>query len=241
MLRTVRLALGVIALWKGIDLALRMPDQLPVLVAFAVLAAWIVGAALLLLDRLTHMAGGALVVAGSTSILAADLYNHHLYLFVVIGAILALFDTTEQVTLLRWQLAIVYAFAVLAKINGTFLSGVVVRASLERSRVFEDYVVSDGVTALLSAATILIEIALPIALWWGPSTRRIALVAGVAFHVSVVIGTAYDLESLIQLGSFGALMLILYLAFFEEEAAMDPLQDVRRGDGVPTEPDTVRT
>lgn len=214
MLSTVRLALGFVALWKAVDLALRLPGQVSVAMTLVVLVLWLGGAALLVLDRRTHVAGAALAVSGSASILAADLYNHHLYLFVVIGMVLALFVSAEQLTLLRWQLTIVYAFAVLAKINGTFLSGAVVRASLERSTVFRDQTLSDEVMTVLSVATILIELALPIALWWGPRGRRFALVAGFAFHVSVVIGTAHDLESFVQLVSFGAVMLALYLAFF---------------------------
>src|SRR5690606_36637391 len=96
----------------------------------------------------------------------------------------------------------------------TFLSGAVVRASLERSTAFGWLDIGDGVTTLLSAATILVELALPIALWWGPRSRRVALFAGLVFHVWVVVGTAHDVESFVQLVSFGALMLCLYLSFF---------------------------
>lgn len=219
MLSTVRRALGFVALWKAVDLALRLPGRVSVAMTLVVLVLWLGGAALLVLGRRTHVAGAAIAVSGSAAILAADLYNHHLYLFVVIGTILALFASAEQLTLLRWQLTIVYAFAVLTKINGTFLSGAVVRASLERSTVFRDQALSDEVMTVLSVATILIELALPMALWWSPRSRRLALFAGLAFHVSVVIGTAYDLESFVQLVSFGALMLALYLAFFTGEGA----------------------
>lgn len=93
-----------------------------------------------------------------------------------------------------------------------------VRASLERSTAFDGLDIGDSVTTLLSVATIAIELALPIALWWGPRSRRVALAAGLVFHASVGVGTAHDVESFVQLVSFGAVMLALYLAFFVEES-----------------------
>lgn len=225
-IRAIRVALGFVALWKAIDLALRLPRSMDGASGALVILVWITGAALLVLNRHVHLAGAALAVAGSLALLVGDLYNHHLYLFIVVALVLALYDEMSQVTLLRAQLTIVYAFAVLTKINGTFLSGDVVRASLERSTLFGS-VSSDGLTVGVAHATILIELGLPIALWWTPRTRRAALVVGLAFHIGVVLGTAHDLESFVQLTTFGALMVSLYLAFFVDPPA--PPVDVGSG------------
>lgn len=217
-IRVLRAALGFVAVWKAVDIGLRLPRSVDGPIALAAIFVWLAGAALLVLGRHVHLAGAALALAGSGVILVGDLYNHHLYLFVVVALVLALYDETSQVVLLRAQVTIVYAFAVLTKINGTFLAGDVVRASLERSTLFGS-VSSDELLVGLGIATILIEFALPIALWWTPRTRRAAVVGGLIFHLGVVAGTAHDVESFVQLVTFGALMVSMYLAFFVEPSA----------------------
>lgn len=206
-------ALGLVALWKAVDLALRLPDAAGHSTSILLVGTWIAGAALLVLRR-PLFGGAALAITGLGSIHLGGLYNHHLYLLIVIGLIVGLFEPSSQVTLLRAQLTIVYVFAALTKINGTYLSGAVVEAAADRSSAFGSAALSSDLVLALSIGAIVIELLLPLALWW-PATRRAAAAVGVAFHVGVVVGTAHDLESFVQLTTYGATMLALYLVFFE--------------------------
>ena len=91
---------------------------------------------------LTVAAGKAVPVTGT--LLAAlvgyvltldqQTYSNHLYLLSLLSVLLALAHTERHrepaLTLLRWQLVVVYAFAAASKVNADFLSGRVIAENL---------------------------------------------------------------------------------------------------------------
>ena len=91
---------------------------------------------------LTVAAGKAVPITGT--LLAAlvgyvltldqQTYSNHLYLLSLLSVLLALAHTERHrapaLTLLRWQLVVVYAFAAASKINADFLSGRVIAENL---------------------------------------------------------------------------------------------------------------
>jgi predicted DCC family thiol-disulfide oxidoreductase YuxK len=112
---------------------------------------------------------------------------------------------------LRAQLTILYAFAVLAKLNPSFLSGSVVAASLRRGGLaFPETWITFEWMFLLSILVIVGEAFLAVGLWrrrWRPA----AFVVGLVLHVGilVVMQNAWDLAV------FTAATLSLYIAFVD--------------------------
>lgn len=71
-----------------------------------------------------------------------------------------------------------YLFAGLSKINETFLSGEVLRDHLVLQ-------LSDSAYELLSWATVPTEVFIAVSIWFG-RTRRLAIVMGIALHLSII-------------------------------------------------------
>jgi hypothetical protein len=91
------------------------------------------------------------------------------------------------VTLLKWQLSIVYGFAVISKINVVYLSGAVLAANLVHGPLgrFPQWVGSPRWMGAAALVSILVETALATGLWM-PRWRRPTIVLGAAFHLLLV-------------------------------------------------------
>jgi hypothetical protein len=160
-------------------------------------------------------------------VFAFDFYNHHTYLIITICAIFALGVSVPQ--LLKIQLTIVYAFAALTKINETYLSGSELYSSMVQAAVWQAVFRDDPSPKFLmivSAASIVVEAFLAVALWFA-RTRGIALVVGLCFHAGLVIAVTGGFDLFADLSIYGGLILALYLPFFQDE--LDPLVGRRTG------------
>jgi hypothetical protein len=98
----------------------------------------------------------------------------------------------------------VYAFAGLAKLNGSFLSGDVLEA---RGR---EPLSSVGEPVLVAAAigTVCVELFLAVGLW-SPRLQRVAIPLGIGFHLAIVVG----IENFLPLIPFAMLMWSSYALF----------------------------
>ncbi|WP_456599839.1 HTTM domain-containing protein [Blastococcus sp. SYSU DS0616] len=209
-LRLFRYAFALIACVKAVDLAIRLPDRTDL--ALPLLAAWLVGTALLVTPR-WKVGAFIIAAAGSAIVVAGPLFNHHLYLMVLVGVILSMFDDRWHVFLLRAQLTIVYAFAAVTKINGTYLSGDVLARATERSVLLGDVAIPMWLLVIASAGAIIVEGGLAVALWFR-HTRLPAAALGIAFHVPLVLATTYGWSGGAQLFVYSAMALALYLPFW---------------------------
>lgn len=242
-----RIVIGVAAALKGIQLApllsrfddpdvLRIPylDLAPSvsdLPPALIVATWIVAAVCFAIGLRTSVSGSLLAVTMSAVLLSdQQLYSNHLYLLILVTALLTLARSGSAlsldallgrgaptipawpVLLLRAQLSIVYAFAALSKINAAFLSGTVVAVTLRRDgplavpqewRTFEPM-------AAISLLAVLTELFLAVALW-SPRWRRTAFVVGAGLHVGIAIWFIPTG----QLAIFSLIILAPYLLFLD--------------------------
>ena len=127
--------------------------------------------------------------------------------------------------LVQLQLTIVYPFSVYAKLQGdTWLDGTAAYWALgledfERFPVPSFVTGSEVVVAALTWGALAVEILVPVLLWI-PRTRRIAIVAGVALHLSF--------DYALRVGFFGWAMTIGYLAFLTPSEAARLLRPFTR-------------
>lgn len=171
--------------------------------------------------RLT--ATGLAPLLGYVLLLDRQLYSNHLYLMVLLVLLLALaeggggrrrarpaFDPLRRrapsisawpVDLLRAQLAAVYLFSALSKLNEPFLSGRVLASVLEGGGLLA----LPAAAARLAPAIVGVELFLAVALWV-PPLRRSAIAAGVALHLGIVL----TMPEPLPLAVFGLEMLALY-------------------------------
>lgn len=118
--------------------------------------------------------------------------------------------------LVQVQLTVIYPFSVYAKLQGdTWLDGTAAYWALgledfERFPVPSFVTGSEPVIAVLTWGALLVEILVPVLLWV-PRTRRIAIVAGIALHLSF--------DYALRVGFFGWAMIIGYLAFLTPSEA----------------------
>lgn len=195
----------------------------------AVLALLALGtvAALLFLAGWGGRAPGVLLTGVLGTVLALDqqLYSNHLYLLTLLVALLTLAGAGRAfsldafrgrgggtvpgwpVTLLRWQLTLLYLFAALSKLNPAFLSGAVLVEQLPR------YAANPEVLRWASWLGLGLEAWLAVGLWW-PRTRRLTWVLGGLFHTTVLVFMVPKVELLV----FGLVSLGLYPLFFPPAA-----------------------
>lgn len=127
--------------------------------------------------------------------------------------------------LVQVQLTIVYPFSVYAKLQGdTWWDGTAAYWALgledfERFPVPSFVTGSEPAVAVLTWGALLVEILVPVLLWV-PRTRRIAIVAGVALHLSF--------DYALRVGFFGWAMTIGYLAFLTPSEAARLLRPFAR-------------
>lgn len=189
--------------------------------AYALLALWVVGALLLVIDRRPALGAGAVAASGTAIIfITPGLYYSHLYLLIVVAAVLALFAQEHQRTLLRAQLSIVYGFGALTKVNGTYLSGEVLEVWLARSPLFGGLALPTWTLVTAAALSILCEGFLALGLW-SSRTRVVATVVGVAFHAGILLAVPDGPTLAIYAGT----MFALYWLFFDAAERPDEVAE----------------
>jgi hypothetical protein len=172
------------------------------------IGAWI-GCALAFTVGWYRRTSGVLLLMVMAYLLLMDerTYSNHLYLLCLLVLILTWADDLTARTLLRAQLSIVYGYAVLTKINLSFLSGA---ALLQYTRtVLPESWIRFEVLAPFALATLVAEAFLGVA-FWSERLRPWAWGVGLALHVGAV--------GLVQQGRIGVLifgiaMIALYTAF----------------------------
>jgi len=167
--------------------------------AFVLIASWLVSAIALLVGWRTRLAASALTVTlAAVLILDQQLFSNHLYLMTLLCGLLAIADSGAALSidarqvgerpdiggwpvwLMRFQVAAVYGFAALAKLNPDYLSGSVVASTLRRSGplAVPDAWRSMEPMMALAVLAVCAEGFLAIALWsrrWRPAAFVVAL------------------------------------------------------------------
>jgi predicted DCC family thiol-disulfide oxidoreductase YuxK len=219
---------------------LRLPMLGPV--ASVVYGAWPVVAAIWLVAGLAFVVGWRTPLSGGVlalvfiGVVAADqqLYSNHSYLIALAVTLLTLGGAGRSWSLdarrhgtdaepapawallgIRTQVSVMYAFAVLAKLNASFLSGSVVAASLRRDgfAVPVDWQTFE-LMFVLSIVVIACEAFLAVGLWL-PRWRPAAFIIGLALHVGIVV----LMQSAWDLAVFTVVTLSLYVAYVDAPRA----------------------
>jgi hypothetical protein len=211
---------------------LRMPrfDFLPALPESAVtvfLGIWVVLAVAFAAGFRPRIAG--LALAGMLMyVLGLDhqLYSNHLYLMTLLTLILAFghsgaamsLDSRRKgasptipawpVALTRVLVSIVYGFAAASKLNLIFMSGLVLRLYMKLPGIES---IPSWVFSLFALGAVGTEVFLAVA-FWKPRLRRLAVVVGIAFHLTILA----TMQLVPDLITFGLLMGCAYLAFFNQ-------------------------
>lgn len=178
--------IGALVLLKAVDVALRGPGELPPVAWAAALGLWLAGGAALTIGRTGRTPWAAVLVAGLA--LAADvpleLRRQHLVLLVgvaLVGAVTT--DDGERLLLWRLQLSALYAFAAVAKLNETFLSGSVLAGALTGGPVPLPRLPL-LVLVLLGVLLIAVEVLLAASPW---VLQRVGLLVAVALHGTALL------------------------------------------------------
>jgi hypothetical protein len=205
----------------------------------AFLAAWFLAMLLFTVGWRTRVTGG-IAFAITAYYLAMDeqLYANHNYLLSILLLLFVLADpgTAASVdavrgrgrpTVPRWpvfllqaQLAIVYGFATLSKLNGDWFAGDVLEVNLLRigpvdlPSLFE----RRGFYVACAVGTVLVEGFLAFA-FFIPRLRRIAVVVGLAFHAGIVLTVdRWSPYAAIGFTVFALEMVAVYALFVGEDA-----------------------
>lgn len=212
---TAQRALGAIVLVKAVDLAERGATDLPGALWLLALLVWVVGGLALL------AAPGRLpwaLVAASGAALAldspVDLRRQHLVLLIglaVAAAVAA--DDRERLLLWRTQLTALYGFAVLAKLNESFLAGNVLARDVVDAPLWSGLLPTPGPWVLVaaSAALVLAELSLGVALWV-PRLHRAGLVLAVLLHGGALLLVPTSALVALRLVVFGGAAVVAYAA-----------------------------
>jgi hypothetical protein len=178
----------------------------------------------------TRSAGfGLAAVMGSCLLLDQQLYSNHLYLLTLGVFLLTLADCGARrsfdarrgrgnptvpawpLFLLKVQLTIVYAFAAAAKLNGEYLSGSVLAATVHRSGVLSLPTAwkAPPLFAALAVGSIASELVLAGALW---SVRwcKVGLVGAAGFHGLIFMVMTSDVFLGLELAVFAIEMITVY-------------------------------
>lgn len=199
--------------------------------AWVLIGVWAVTAVALLVGWRTRPAASVLAVTlAIVLLLDQQLFENHLYLMVLLAALLAVAAsgaalsldarrTGEQAEVSRWpvwlikfQISVVYGFAALSKINPAFLSGTTVATSLRRAGPLA---VPDAWRSLepmlvLALMAVFAEAFVAIALW-SPRWRPTAFVVALGLHG----GLAVWFSPTYLLIVFAALMLPVLILFLD--------------------------
>ena len=205
---------GALVLVKAVDVALRGPSALPLAAWAAVLALWVAAGLALLARRDRRLAWAALVVAGAGFAVDLPLELRRQHLVLLMGVALAAAvarDRDERLLLWRLQLSTLYGFAVLAKLNESFLGGDVVAVATLLGPLGPSAVPPPAVLVAVSVALLAVEVLLAVAPWV-PRLRRPGTVVAAALHtVGLVVASASALVGL-RLLVFGGAAVALHAA-----------------------------
>ncbi|MEX0790234.1 MAG: HTTM domain-containing protein [Actinomycetota bacterium] len=194
---------------------------------------WVLAGVAFCLGWRSRPAGTILVgLATYTLLLDFQLYSNHFYLLILLTLLLTLADSSAAVSidarrrgraasipawpvaLIRVLVSIVYGFAVLAKLNPYFLSGLVLRTNMQIPGIDR---LPGWIFLLLAVASLATEAFLGVA-FWSRRLRFLAFVVGVAFHLTILA----TMRVLPDLLTFSLLMASAYLAFFSTFEARSP-------------------
>lgn len=222
------MARGLKALHKPGVLRIPRFDEVPVLPQSGValfLGLWVLAGIAFCLGWHTRPAG-VLLIGFQVYALLLDhqLYSNHLYLMTLLVFLLTLADSGAAlsldarrkgsaalipawpVALMRVLISIVYGFAVLAKLNPYFLSGLVLAQNIRVPGIEH---LPPWFFMLLAMTSVATEAFLAYA-FWRKRLRVAAFVVGIGFHVTIM-ATMWVFPDLI---TFAVLMGSAYLAFF---------------------------
>ncbi len=180
---------------------------------------------------------GLIVAAMAAYLIAADqqLYSNHLYLLAIMALLTAIAPSDMAwhlprsnavwvdsvpawgARLLQIQLTIVYIFAAISKINPYYLSGSVIASDMlpALGGALPSW---PWLAVALAYASIGAELALAIGLWL-PRVRWLVVPLGLGLHGAIVATmTGGGLLGILQLVSFGLLMVAVYPLFFSRPA-----------------------
>jgi len=227
-LTVTRLTLGVAALLLAFDTRDVMVDvartdriRIPVLemlptptrtLANVVLVVWVLAGLLVLIGRL---AGPVLIAALGVFVQLIDeqLYSNHLTLVILLMVFLACAIAESDATrtrywplfLMKTQLATLYLWTGVAKMNSSYLEGETIESgtvSWLRERA------SDRFFVVVAVAILVTELFLAVALWSRP-LRPVAYVVGVGMHVGIMAIGSLPVELI----PFGLATLAVYPLF----------------------------
>ena len=197
-------------------------------------ALWLVSAAAFTIGFLTRLNGAVLTaILTYTLFIDQQTYSNHLFLLAIIALLLTVGDSGAAysvdarggrpvrihawpVFLLKVQLSFVYGFTALAKMNATYLSGLVFLHTIRQTSLipFPVSLRTAPVLAAIAAASVALELWLAFALW-NPRWRRHAVVLGVVFHAFMVL--LMRAAEATQLFVFAVSTMSLYLLFFDHD------------------------
>jgi hypothetical protein len=196
---------------------------------------WLVAAFCFLVGFRTRLSGAVLTaVIGYYLLAGASLFGNHIYFLLLIVFLMTIADSGAvfsvdwylrarpntkiaygPVLLLKIQVAIVYLFSAIAKLNPAFLSGDVL---LEKLSSFPDAWMSPELAITVSWATMILEFYLVFALW----IRRLrlsAIISGLIFH-GLIVATMSFYAGLI---TYSTTIVATYWLYLSEEE-MDSLR-----------------
>lgn len=169
------------------------------------------GAALSLLAGLWPRTSALLLGASGYALMAADRfrYLHHLHLLWTSCLLLALVPWSQRplpawpVTLIRWQVLVIYAASGIAKLDPRWLDGSTV-SQLAEARLIAPQLVSWLGAPLLSQLACATELLLvPLLIW--PRTRWLGIAVALAFHLAT--------DAFMTVSTFPVVMIALVLTF----------------------------
>lgn len=232
-----------------------MIPRLPAPAAPWFMALWLAAAVAFAAGWRTCWAGGLLAaLIGYHLVLDQQTYSNHGYLMFWIIVLLLLADCEAAwsldarrtgsrdavpgwpVFLLRAQLTITYAFAVISKLNLVYVSGGVLVVYLRREYgplVLPDAWLDWRTLMPLALLSIVIEAFLVVG-FWVPRWRRAALLAGIALHgvIPIIFIGGPGVSGVRWLIVFGLAMASLYALFWATPQGGSAVEPVVRADAV---------
>ena len=209
-----------------------------------ILVVWAVSAVMFGLGWRFKVAGSALTASiGLVLALDHQTFSNHLYLLALAVFLMTLADAAAKwsidarrqgvrdevdvwpARLFQVQISILLGWSVIGKLASDFLSGSQLAAQLGQGLLsFPDFARTPQVMVALSAATLVLEGFLALALW-SPRLRTLALVVAAGFHLAILV----FMEPADQLLVFALVMTAGYILFATDgfRARSNPTTDLR--------------
>lgn len=219
MLTRIQRLFGLVCLGKAVDWTIRAPEAIPH-VGWAFVVLWVVASVGLATGRRVELSSAtvAILSVGAPFLSGWVLYNFHLWLLASVGAVFALMRPAEQFVSLRLLVSAMYLFAGLAKINGVWLSGVVLHTTVERGPFSWGWM-PEPVWAAGAVAVVAVELWMSVGLWFRRA-RDVTVAVGVLLHLGMVVTMLQGVVQASQFVAFAGGPVVLYLAFYAEAPAL---------------------